>query len=140
RSILVSTVSSLIFKKEETILAINNLIVNGGFETGTLDGWSAVNANVSGLKSHAGRVSAVVMGRSQASLSQTVAISGDQSLELLVSLSKYSLATTPTISIQVAYLNTDNAEVGSGMDVEIPYNSLPNAFFGSWREMYQVTD
>ncbi|HLR41536.1 MAG TPA: NTTRR-F1 domain, partial [Virgibacillus sp.] len=76
-------------------MAINNLIVNGGFETGTLDGWSAVNANVSGLKSHAGRFSAVFMGRSQASLSQTVPISGDQSLELLVSLSKYSLATSP---------------------------------------------
>src|SRR5699024_8426839 len=118
RSILVSTVPSLLFKKEETILAINNLIVNGGFETGTLDGWSAVNANVSGLISHAGRFSAVFMGRSQASLSQTVPISGDLSLELLVSLSKYSLATSPAISIQVVYLNADNAEVGRGLDVE----------------------
>src|SRR5699024_12394762 len=75
----------------------------------------------------------------QASLSQTVPISGDQSLELLVSLSKYSLATSPAISFQVVYLNADNAEVGRGLDVEIPYNSLPNAMFGSWRVVYQVT-
>src|SRR5699024_10065587 len=111
RSILVNTVSSLLLMKKKTILAINNLHVNGGDETGSLDGWSAVNANFSGLQSHAGRVSAVFMGRSQDLLSQTVQISGDQSVELLVSLSKYSVAPSPAISIQVVYLNADNAEV-----------------------------
>ena len=70
-------------------MGINNLIINGGFETGTLTPFIATNTFIDSLQSHTGYWSARFPGgNSTSSLVQSVPVTPGTKLELLVSLSK----------------------------------------------------
>lgn len=122
-------------------MAVNNLITNGGFESGNLDGWSQINAFVTPYTPHSGRfVAGFNSGAQDAAISQLVPITPGQNFQLLVSLSKYGLLQSPTIELSVTYLDTNNTVVGTGLSMVIPNGSLPSSFLSNWQVIYQVTE
>src|SRR5699024_11824047 len=63
----------LIYERGGNLLAINNLIVNGGFETGTFDGWSAFNTQITAEYANTGKNSThLSYGASEDSRRQTL--------------------------------------------------------------------
>ncbi|MFD2628589.1 NTTRR-F1 domain, partial [Oceanobacillus kapialis] len=122
-------------------MAVTNLIVNGGFESGTLSEWSSSNSYVTISSPHSGNYAAVLRnGIGAASLSQIVPITSGESYQLLVSLSRYGLLGSPRLIIRVYFLNELNLEVGTGLEVEVTSGSLPNAVNNNWQELYHVTE
>src|SRR5699024_6418204 len=79
-------------------------------------------------------------GSTPSSLSQTVPITSGESLQLIVSLSKYGFYSSPDILVRVIFLNGNNIEVGIGLNIQISGSSLPNVTSGSWKEIYHTTD
>src|SRR5699024_4669420 len=122
-------------------MAIDDLITNGGFEAGTLMNWDATNAGITGFNPHSGRYAAYLnAGPGSANLSQTVPVDGGESYQLIVSLAKYGFFSSPDIFVRVTFLDMNNAEVGSGLNVQISSSTLPNAVFNSWQEIYHTTN
>ncbi|HLR09305.1 MAG TPA: NTTRR-F1 domain [Bacillota bacterium] len=123
-------------------MAVSNLLINGGFERGSLDGWIGNNAYITASYSHSGQFSANISpGSTPSSLVQTVPITDSgQNYQLLVSLAKYGFFQSPALTIRVSYLNSDNIEVGTGGSTIIIDGSLPNVLLESWKEIYLVTD
>ncbi|WP_052360724.1 NTTRR-F1 domain [Oceanobacillus manasiensis] len=122
-------------------MAVTNLILNGGFETGTLSEWSAQNSYVTASSPHSGRYAAVLRsGLSASSLSQLVPIMPGENFQLLISLSRYGVFGSPRLILRVYFLNELNLEVGMGLDVEIARGSLPNALTNNWQEIYYITE
>lgn len=127
--------------KGGSILVFNNLIANGGFETGTFADWSANNAAIATNHSHSGSYSAYFpAGNSHSSLTQTAPISAGDNVQLLISLAKFGFQRNPRIIIRIAYLDDMNTEVGSGLNLAIEPGTLPNVILNNWHEIYQVTD
>lgn len=72
---------------------ITNLIINGGFENGTLLPFLTVNASIDGTHSHSGLFSASLFGGiGNAVIVQEVPVSSNQSYELFASLAKVGAA------------------------------------------------
>ncbi|MDY0410350.1 NTTRR-F1 domain [Virgibacillus soli] len=120
-------------------MAINNLLLNGGFEDGNLDNWSATNTTISD-HSHTGNFSARFRCIGSASLSQTVPISNGRNYQLLISLAKSGILPAPSLVLRVTFLNEVDMVVGNGTQVNIPANNLPNVFFNTWHHVYQITE
>lgn len=121
-------------------MTVHNLITNGGFETGTLDGWASTNAMITAVSPHSGRYSAMFpAGLAPSSLSQTVTVEPGENFNLFVSLAKFGIFQNPTIQLRITFLNQNNTEVGTGLSTEITSGTLPSAIFNNWHEIYQVT-
>lgn len=128
-------------RKRRILLAtINNLITNGGFETGNLSGWVSTNAAVTSVNSHSNRYSATfINGNAPATISQDVPVDPGQNYQLFVSLSKYGFLSSPEVNIRVAFLDGNGTEVANGLFVDIPAGSVPNQLTEGWKEIYQVS-
>lgn len=120
-------------------MAVNNLLNNSSFETGTLENWIASNTTVTNYRAHTGNFAAIMYNTGTSTLSQTVNIVGDQSYQLLLSLSKYGFAQSPQVNVRVTFLDTMNNPVGAGLDKTIKINSIPNSFLKAWLHVYEVT-
>ncbi|PEE01472.1 hypothetical protein CON78_04230, partial [Bacillus toyonensis] len=122
---------------------ITNLIINGGFENGTLVPFSTVNALIDGTHSHSGLFSATLSGGiGNAVIVQEVPVPSNQSFELFASLSKVGAAASPTISITIAYYAGAVIAanfLGYGLSVIIPSNRLPDNSQNTWLKVYQTT-
>ncbi|HBZ09404.1 MAG TPA: collagen-like protein, partial [Bacillus bacterium] len=120
-------------------MSVTNLINNGGFETGTLGGWTANNTSITTSHTHTGQYAAVFnQGFVASSLTQTVPISPNQSYLLKVSLASQG---SNQIILRVIYLNENNVEVGTGLDINVPFGQLfPVSIYENWKEIYQVTE
>lgn len=121
-------------------LTVQNLITNGGFETGDLEGWGTLNTMVTYFSPHTGNYAAFFpSGATPASMSQTVTIEPGESFKLLVSLAKFGLLPHPRINISVTFFNENNAQVGTGLNTVITNGTLPSATLNNWHEVYQIT-
>ncbi|XYY60146.1 NTTRR-F1 domain [Bacillus velezensis] len=84
---------------------MNNPIINGSFETGTLAGWSSANTQINSLFAHSGRYSAQFIGaQPYAYLSQIVPISA-KSVTLFVSLATLGNEPSPQVTLQIIYVS-----------------------------------
>lgn len=121
-------------------MTVSNLIINSGFETGTLEGWTARNVSVTTVSPHTGRYSAFFpSGSTNSFLEQTVSIEPGQNFQLLVSLSKSGALPNPELNLSVTFLNEANTEVGFGLSTEVTSGTLPSVLLNDWHEVYQVT-
>ncbi|MFL1664405.1 NTTRR-F1 domain, partial [Bacillus cereus] len=122
---------------------IDNRIINGGFENGTLCPFVTTNVVIDNKNSHSGSYSANLFGDTMnASLIQVVPVSPNQTYECFVSLTKIGDAPSPPVSIVIAYyseiLNPANF-LGYGLATTIPSNRLPSINQNNWLEFYQTT-
>ncbi|WP_412762099.1 NTTRR-F1 domain, partial [Priestia endophytica] len=121
-------------------MSIQNLIVNGGFETGTLSPWFFSNAIVTNQFSHSNFYSARLQGGDTVSyIGQLVPVNPGDTFELLVSLAKVGLDQAAPIQIQVVYLNDLSNSLGNGLFINIPVNRIPTADNNTWLEIHQIT-
>ena len=67
-------------------MPFDNLIVNGGFETGVLTPWTGIGATVTAVFSHTGQFSAQLANNSF--ISQTAPVTAGQIFEFRASLSR----------------------------------------------------
>ncbi|MGA3761150.1 NTTRR-F1 domain [Bacillus velezensis] len=120
-------------------LAIGNLIVNGGFESGDLTGWDVANATVNSIFAHSGTYSAQLIETNTASLSQIVPVTVGQAYHFQVSLGTIGTASNPQVNLQILYLNSLGVPIATGLDAAITIGHLPNVIFNTWTEVYQTT-
>ncbi|MGK9183779.1 NTTRR-F1 domain [Priestia filamentosa] len=121
-------------------MAIQNLIVNEGFETGTLSSWFFSNATVTSQFSHSNFYSARLQGGNIVSyIGQLIPVNPGDTFELLVSLAKVGFAQAAPIQIQVIYLNSLSNSLGNGLFTNIPVNRIPTGDNRTWLEIYQTT-
>ena len=115
---------------------IENRIVNGGFETGSISPFSGLGISIRNTTSHSGNFSiGFTGGTGTYSLSQTVNVSPGENFEFLVSLAKLNTLTSPPISINISYLDINNNFVGTALTITIPSGRLTN----NWVEIYGTT-
>ncbi|KOC22440.1 NTTRR-F1 domain [Bacillus velezensis] len=121
-------------------MAIGNLIVNGGFESGDLTGWDVANATVNSIFAHSGTYSAqFLIETNTASLSQIVPVTVGQAYHFQVSLGTIGTASNPQVNLQILYLNSLGVPIATGLDAAITIGHLPNVIFNTWTEVYQTT-
>ncbi|SEO96625.1 hypothetical protein SAMN04488134_1253, partial [Amphibacillus marinus] len=121
-------------------MSIQNLILNGGFETGNLTGWISSNTNVVTSQSHSGLFSARFANSTvPALISQTVSAKSGEAFEFIGSFAKFTNAPSPIIEIQLVFLDANNNITGVGLDFIIAYNTLPIVTDNNWNEIYQTS-
>ncbi|WP_200411107.1 NTTRR-F1 domain [Virgibacillus salexigens] len=122
-------------------MTVNNLLLNGGFETGDFQSWEIMNSTITQFYSHTGNASAKLGGgTSPASISQTVPVAPGQNFQLLASLSSTRFLSNPRVTLVVDFLDENNAVITNGLFVEISQGDLPNAVSSNWTEIYHTTD
>ncbi|MEB9662956.1 NTTRR-F1 domain, partial [Bacillus cereus] len=118
---------------------ITNLIMNGGFESGTLAPFITTNVQVVNTNSHSGIYSAsLIGGEANAQLIQAIPIPPNESFEFLISLAKIGGAPSPPLSIKLAYYY-NSIFLEQGLIISIPLNHLPNGNQSNWLEIYLIT-
>ncbi|WP_269448557.1 NTTRR-F1 domain [Metabacillus kandeliae] len=121
-------------------MSLQNLIINGGFESGTFTPWTPQNASVTNTASHSGFFSASLQGGAVVSyVSQIVPISAGNGFEFLLSLAKTSAAPSPDVQAQVTFLDSGFNSLATGLFLTIPASRIPAAANDTWLEVYQTT-
>lgn len=87
---------------------MNDVIVNGGFETGNLTGWASANTSVINTFAHSGRYSTqFISSQPYAFLGQIVPVVSGQSLIFIVSLGRIGNNSSPQVTIQILFVNSE---------------------------------
>lgn len=121
-------------------MSIQNSVVNGSFEAGSLSPWAGQNAAVTTQFSHSGFWSATLLGGATVSfIAQFVPVDEGEGLEFLVSLAKSGILPSPQVQIQVSYFDSMFNFLGQGLFINIPFNRLPVVQNNAWLEVYQTT-
>ncbi|WP_089283844.1 NTTRR-F1 domain [Anaerovirgula multivorans] len=121
-------------------MSFNELIINGGFETGAFPPWIASNVTITNLLSHSGFFSAqFASGNINAFISQFVPVNPGERYEFLASLGKIGPTPNPLVSISIAFFDEDFNFLGTGLIISFPMDFLPNVNERDWIEVYQTT-
>lgn len=122
-------------------MTLNNNVVNGGFETGSLVPWLSLNASINSANSHSGFFRAQLNGGGLNSfIVQLVPITAGDNLELLFSLAKLGALPNPIVSTSVSYYDALFNFLGTGLIVNNISSRLPDAATDdTWLEVYNVT-
>lgn len=117
---------------------MNNVIVNGGFETGNLTGWAFANTAIINTFAHSGSYSAqFISSQPYAFLGQIVPVVSGQSLIFTVSLGKTGNNPSPQVTIQILFVNSEGEQIEGGQEMIIAAGNLPNVSFNTWNEIYR---
>uniref|UniRef100_UPI0013D0F535 NTTRR-F1 domain n=1 Tax=Bacillus subtilis TaxID=1423 RepID=UPI0013D0F535 len=120
---------------------MNDVIVNGGFETGNLTGWASANTSVINTFAHSGRYSAQFFSNQPyAFLGQIVPVVSGQSLIFIVSLGRIGNNSSPQVTIQILFVNSEGEEIEGGQEIIIASGNLPNVSFNTWNEIYRTIE
>lgn len=121
-------------------MSLQNLIINGGFESGTFTPWTPQNASITNTASHSGFFSASLQGGAVVSyVSQIVPVPAGNGFEFLLSLAKTSAAPSPDVQAQVIFLDSGFNSLATGLFLTIPASRIPIAANDTWLEVYQTT-
>ncbi|WP_031314501.1 NTTRR-F1 domain, partial [Bacillus licheniformis] len=119
-------------------MTIENRIINGGFETGSLPPWTGFNAVVTSNFSHSGIYSVNLVTSSIGILAQSFLVNPGENFEFVISISKASSAPNPAIVITVDYYNSSFDFLSQGLSLTIPVNRL--SAVNVWNEIYATTN
>lgn len=122
-------------------MPLNNVVVNGDFETGSLTPWLSANTSINSTFSHSGFFSAQLAGGGLNSfISQFVPITAGNNLELLFSLAKVGALPSPTLSTSIAYYDAVFNFLGFGLIVNNISSRIPDVTTNdTWLELYNAT-
>ncbi|MGM0948324.1 MAG: NTTRR-F1 domain, partial [Bacillota bacterium] len=120
---------------------MDDVIVNGGFETGILTGWASANTSVINTFAHSGRYSAqFISSQPYAFLGQIVPVVSGQSLIFIVSLGRIGNNPSPQVTIQILFVNSEGEEIQGGQEIIIAAGNLPNVSLSTWNEIYRTIE
>lgn len=120
-------------------LAMKNLIINSGFETGTIAPFVGTNIIINSNHSHSGQHSVLLPGGQRESrIMQSVSINPGSQLQFKVSLAKVEQKPGPPITIGIAYQSSTHVFIEYGMKIELQYNQLPYILESYWLEIKEI--
>ncbi len=108
------------------------LIVNGGFETGSFPPWLVDNASITSLYRHSGNFSALLQSGISV-IYQIVQGDFSSSSSFSAYLGKIGALPNPLTTITISYFNASFSFLGLGLVISIPPNTLPDASLGNWQ-------
>lgn len=118
-------------------MSIQNLIINGSFETGALTPWSSANTTVTNQFSHSGSFSARFQNSPfTSSIGQFVPLNPGESMEVLASFAKDGAAPSTPVFIHVTFYDSLSNFLGLGLTTYIPRDRIPTADNDTWLEIY----
>jgi hypothetical protein len=121
-------------------MSFQNLIINGGFETGTLTSWSPANTTVTSQFSHSGSFSVRFQSSPFTSyIGQFVPLNSGERMEFLASFAKVGTAPSTPVFIQVTFYDSLSNFLGPGLGITIPIGHIPTVDNDTWLEIYQTT-
>ncbi|MED3977174.1 NTTRR-F1 domain [Priestia megaterium] len=121
-------------------MLIQNLIINGGFERGTLTSWSSANTTVTSQFSHFGSFSARFQSSPFTSyMGQFVPLNPGESMEVLASFAKVGTAPSTPVFIQVTFYDSLSNLLGPGLGTTIPGGQIPTVNNDTWLKIDQTT-
>ena len=121
-------------------MSIQNLIINGGFETGTLTPWTSSNTTVTSQFSHSGSFSVRFQSSPFTSyIGQFVPLNSGERMEFLASFAKVGTAPSTPVFIQVTFYDSLSNFLGPGLGITIPIGHIPTVDNDTWLEIYQTT-
>ncbi|HDR5039316.1 TPA: NTTRR-F1 domain, partial [Bacillus anthracis] len=121
-------------------MSINELIVNGSFESGSFFPWVPINATITSEFSHSGFFAARLTGGTVNSyIFQTVPIDSGENFKFIVSLAKIGTLPSPPVTISVSYYDEGFNFIEYGLITNIPANRIPSLNGLDWLEVYQTT-
>ncbi len=114
------------------------LIVNGGFETGSFPPWHVDNAGITSLYKYSGAYSAL-MPSGMSVIYQIVYGDFSQPVQFSAFLGKIGALPNPLTTITISYFGAAFNYLGLALVVSIPPNTLPDASLGNWLEFTGTT-
>jgi len=121
-------------------MSFQNLIINGGFETGTLTSWSPANTTVTSQFSHSGSFSVRFQSSPFTSyIGQFVPLNSGERMEFLASFAKVGTTPSTPVFIQVTFYDSLSNFLGPGLGITIPIGHIPTVDNDTWLEIYQTT-
>lgn len=121
-------------------MASEDLIMNGGFETGSLSPWLGSGVTLATLPTHTGFYAVQLAGGGTNSyLYQMVPVTPGERYTLFLSLATNVMGTSPPLSVMLLYLDASYAFLGYGLTQYLPAGSLPNGGAGNWKSVYALS-
>ena len=120
-------------------MAMKNLIINSGFETGTLAPFTGTNVLIKSNCCHTGQFSALLPGGQRESrLMQSVLINPGSQFQFKVSLAKAEQKPAPPITLAIAYQSSTYVFFDYGIKIELRYNQLPYPLEENWLDITEI--
>lgn len=116
-----------------------NLVGNGGFETGSLSPWFGSGASITAVNPHSGFFAASLAGGTNAYIYQTFPVTPGEKIAIFLSLAKTSVGVSPPVVISLYFLDASSTFLGYGLIVNLQAGSLPDASTGNWKSIYGFT-
>ncbi|MFP7494644.1 NTTRR-F1 domain, partial [Terribacillus saccharophilus] len=118
-----------------------NIVVNGGFEAGSLEPWVSSFATVTRQISYSGNFAAVLDGTQEtAYIAQYVTpVIAGYNYDLSVYLARGSELPAPAAQVQIYFLTNDYQLNGRGLLLDIPAESIPVASQEGWANVTGVS-
>lgn len=122
-------------------MSFNELIINGGFETGAFPPWIPYDAAITFDYKHSGFFSAILDAEAEDSfIFQVVPITPGERYVFWVSLSKIGPEPNPLVNVLIAYFDARFNLLGRGLLLSAYPDSLPNVEKNTWLELYETTE
>nr|WP_318540708.1 NTTRR-F1 domain [Terribacillus saccharophilus] len=118
-----------------------NIVRNGGFESGSLVPWVSSFASITQQYTHSGNYAARLDGGQEtAFIAQYVSpVIAGYNYNLSVYLARESEQSAPTVQIQIIFLTANFQTAGRGLLLDIPSDSIPVAPLQGWREVTGIS-
>lgn len=117
-----------------------NLIVNPGFETGTLASWQSFNTTINRRFVQTGFFSAQLDGgMTNSYIQQVVPIVSNSSYQFVISLAKSSSLRAPMMSIFLLFLDASKQTVSLGFAMSMRTLNQPDSDTGAWKTIVEST-
>jgi hypothetical protein len=121
-------------------VSIQNVLINGGFETGSIVPWNASNTVITSQFSHTGAYSARLQGGAVTSyISQYFLAAPGNGIEFLASFAKVGANPSIPIVVQIYFLSSSYVVLSLGLNFNVPTNRIPNINDATWLEVYQTS-
>ena len=122
-------------------MSLDNLIINSGFETGSLSSWTSIDTVITSQYSHSGSFAAQLINElSYSFIYQIAPVNVGEKYEFIVSLAKVGTQPSPQISLNVIFQDAASNNLGTGLLRIIPAGFLSEANERNWIEVYQTTE
>ncbi|MFZ7102488.1 MAG: NTTRR-F1 domain, partial [Peptococcaceae bacterium] len=121
-------------------MSLDNLIINGSFETNSFPPWVSQNATITRDFSHSGYFAVRLAGGILNSyIHQIVPVNAGEKYEFLVSLAKVGLLPSPQVSLSIPFYDANFNFVGYELITVIDTDRIGKVEEDDWLEVYVTT-
>ncbi|MBJ6361208.1 NTTRR-F1 domain [Paenibacillus sp. GCM10012307] len=114
-------------------MAIENLVTNGGFESGAFTPWIPSNASITNVYKHSGTYSAQLHdGASSSYISQYVPVTAGDTPQFQFALAKVGASPAPSVLVQVSYWDSSFTQLAQGLTLLVTPDQIPAVASEAW--------